>query len=210
MSTFFHHLLRFLIHLGYFGPFVMGILDSSLLFVPFGNDLLVVGLVAQHHERYLLYVLSAACGSVTGVALLDLAARKAGEEGLKKIAGENRFKFLHKKISKNGALALAVACLAPPPFPFTMVVAISCALDYPRKRLFPVVFLSRGARFLLLGFLAIHFGPSILHVAKTDTFRWIMIVFIFLCMAGSVFSVVNWWRKGRLGQRGAKAQPAHS
>jgi membrane protein YqaA with SNARE-associated domain len=211
LANFFQHLLRFLIHLGYFGPFVMGILDSSFLFVPFGNDLLVVGMVARHHEDYLLYVLSAACGSVTGVALLDLVARKAGEEGIKKVAGESRFKSLHKKIGKNGGLALAVACLAPPPFPFTMVVAIACALDYSRKKLFSIVFCSRAARFLFLGFLAIKFGPAILRIAKTDTFKWVMTGFILLCIAGSVFSVVNWWRRGRSGQKPTgKPQPAHS
>jgi len=211
LSTFFHHLLRILMHLGYFGPFVMGILDSSLLFVPFGNDLLVVGLVARHHEGYLLYVLSAAWGSAAGVALLDLIARRAGEEGLKRVAGERRFNYLHKKISKKGALALVVACLAPPPFPFTMVIAINCALAYPRKKLFPLVFLSRGSRFLLLGYLAMKFGPAILRIAKTETFKWVMIAFIFLCMAGSVLSIVNWWRKGRAGPREAgKPQPAHS
>ena len=39
-------LVRFVVQLGYFGPFVMGIMDSSFLVLPFGNDLLVVGLVA--------------------------------------------------------------------------------------------------------------------------------------------------------------------
>jgi membrane protein YqaA with SNARE-associated domain len=211
LANFFQHLLRFLIHLGYFGPFVMGILDSSFLFVPFGNDLLVVGMVARHHEGYLVYVLSAACGSVAGVALLDLVARKAGEEGIKKVAGENRFKYLHKKIGQKGTRALVVACLAPPPFPFTMVVAIASALDYSRKKLFAVVFLSRAARFLFLGFLAMRFGPAILRIAKTDTFKWVMTGFIFLCVAGSVFSAVNWWRKGRTGPKPTgKPQPASS
>lgn len=39
---FFHPLLQFLLHIGYFGPLLMGVLDSSFLFLPFGNDLLVV------------------------------------------------------------------------------------------------------------------------------------------------------------------------
>jgi hypothetical protein len=43
-------LLRFLLQLGYFGPVLMGALDSSFLFLPFGNDLLVVTLVARNHH----------------------------------------------------------------------------------------------------------------------------------------------------------------
>ncbi len=40
-------LFRFLFHIGYLGPLVMGVLDSSFLVLPFGNDLLIVGLVAS-------------------------------------------------------------------------------------------------------------------------------------------------------------------
>ena len=52
--------LAFLLHLGYFGPVLMGILDSSFLFLPFGNDLLVVTLVARHHQGWPWYVIAAA------------------------------------------------------------------------------------------------------------------------------------------------------
>lgn len=187
----------------------MGVMDSSFLFLPFGNDLLVVGLVARNHGGFLIYALMAAAGATLGVALLDLASRKLGEEGIKKMAGERRFEYLHKKIGQRGAVALAIACLAPPPFPFTAVVGIECALDYPRKKLFPIVFASRAARFLILGFLAIKFGRSILRVANSDAFKWTMAIFIILCVIGSVFSVMKWLRS-RGGQASpAKQQPAH-
>ncbi len=209
MSTFFRHLLSFLIHLGYFGPFVMGILDSSFLFLPFGNDLLVVGMVARHHEGYLLYVLSAVCGSTAGVFLLDLVARKLGEEGIQKIAGKSRFEKLKSKIGEKGGRTLVIGCLAPPPFPFTMVVAVNSALEYPRKRLLAIVAASRGVRFLILGALAIKFGPAFLRIAKSDQFKWAMIAFILLCIAGSAFSVIKWLRHGRSGKSSApKPQPA--
>jgi hypothetical protein len=66
----------FLLHLGYFGPVLMGILDSSFLFLPFGNDLLVVTLMARHHQGWLWYVLAAAVGSTIGVFALALVAQK--------------------------------------------------------------------------------------------------------------------------------------
>ncbi len=117
MSSFFHHLLRFLFHLGYFGPVVMGVLDSSFLFLPFGNDLLVVALVAQHHQGYLFYVLAAVCGSTAGVFLLDLIARKLGEEGIRKVAGNRRFEYLKGKIGKRGASPLHWDVWLLRPFP---------------------------------------------------------------------------------------------
>ena len=91
MGHIFRPLLHFVFHIGYFGPVVMGVLDSSFLFLPFGNDLLVIALVARHHEGYLLYVLAATVGSTLGVLLLDLAARKAGGSGVQKMAGRTSF-----------------------------------------------------------------------------------------------------------------------
>ncbi len=187
----------------------MGIFDSSFLFLPFGNDLLVVALTARHHNGYLIYVLSAACGSAIGVFLLDLIARKLGEEGVTKVAGEKRFALLKKKISQHGGTALITASLAPPPFPFTMVIAINSALGYPRLRLLLTVGLTRAVRFLILGGLAIKFGRLIIRFANTDGFKYFMYGFTVICLIGSVISVATWVRKGRSAKTPApNAQPA--
>ena len=187
--------------MGYFGPFFMGIMDSSFLFLPFGNDLLVVAMVARHHEGYLLYVLSAVCGSTTGVFLLDLVARKLGQEGVQKVAGQRRFDYLKRKIGQRGGPAIVIGCLAPPPFPFTMVVATLSALGYPRVRLLGAVTVSRAVRFVILGLLALKFGRAILRIAQTAAFKWTMIVFIVLCMIGSVYTVTTWVRRSRRHDR---------
>jgi len=189
--------IALIFQLGYFGPFVMGILDSSFLFVPFGNDLLVVGLVAQHHQGYLLYVLSAVCGSTCGTFLLDLVARKAGEAGVQKVTGQRRFDYLKRKIGEKGGRAIVLGCLAPPPFPFTMVVATTSALGYPRKKLLATVAAARAARFLILGYLAMRFGRQILRIANSQPFRWTMIAFVVLCVAGSALSIAKWVRRRR-------------
>ena len=178
----------------------MGVLDSSFLFLPFGNDLLVVALVARHHAGFLIYVIAAACGSTLGVLLLDVVARKAGEQGIQKLAGPKRFEYLKRKIGEKGGRAIVVGCLAPPPFPFTMVVAINSALGYRRSRLLLTVWLARIVRFTLLGLLALKFGPHILRIINSPAFKWSMIVLIGICVVGSVISITNWIRKSR-GQR---------
>ena len=66
-------LLHFIFQLGYFGPRVMGTLDSSFLILPFGNDLVVVGLVAAHPHRVVGYVAMAALGSTIGQAMRQVA-----------------------------------------------------------------------------------------------------------------------------------------
>src|SRR6478752_4981179 len=113
----------------------MGVLDSSLLFLPFGNDLLIVILVSRHHQGLLLYVLAAACGSTLGVFFLALLAGRVGEEGIRKLAGEKRFTTMKAKFQNGGGFAIFLSTLVPPPFPFTMVIASGAALQYPRQRL---------------------------------------------------------------------------
>ena len=185
----------------------MGVMDSSFLFLPFGNDLLVVALTARHHEGYLGYVLSAVCGSTLGVFILDLAARKVGEAGVQKMTGKSRFEYLKRKIGENGAKAIALGCLAPPPFPFTMVIAANSALGYPRKKLLATVAGARAVRFLIIGYLAIRFGRVILRIANSTAFRWTMMGFIVICIAGSVVSISKWVRRGSRRSRSPEPSP---
>ena len=188
-------LLHFIFHLGYFGPLVMGVLDSSFLILPFGNDLVVVGFVAQHRQEALWYVLMAAIGSTIGAALLALVARKLGEEGISRYAGERSFERLKKHVGKHAGIAVAIGGLAPPPFPFTTVIGGTAALGYPVWRILVINFLSRLTRFALLALLAMRFGGRVLRIAQTPPFEWTMGIFIGLCVVASGFSIAHWIRK---------------
>ena len=179
----------------------MGILDSSFLFFPFGNDLLVVTLVARNHRGLPWYVLTAAAGSTIGVFMLALVARKLGEEGIKKMAGARRFQKLRRMIDKHGGKAVALACIAPPPFPFTMVIAAAAAVDFSQVRVCFINFLARAVRFAILGVLAIRYGKDILQIAHSNGFRITMFGFIVLCVAGSAFSVYGWLKNVRPGKK---------
>ena len=192
-----HSLLTLLFHIGYFGPFVMGVLDSSFLVLPFGNDMVVVGLIAQHHRGAAWYVLAAACGSTVGALLLALVSRKLGEQSVSSIVGEKRYKKLKTKIDKRGGFAVALAGIAPPPFPFTTVIAGAAALNYPLWRILLINFIARGVRFTVLAFLAIKFGNEVIRIAKSTPFEATMIAFIALCLIGSGFSIWRWLRRSR-------------
>jgi membrane protein YqaA with SNARE-associated domain len=197
VSSVLRHLFTWLLSLGLFGPLILGIADSSFLFLPFGNDLLVVILVARNHAHVPIYVVTAAIGSTLGVLLLDAVCRKGGEEGLKRMMTPKRLGYFKRRMSNQAAIAIGLACLAPPPFPFTLVIASASAFAYPRPRLLGLVFITRAIRFIIIGWLAIRFGRDILRIARAPETTWIMVGFIVLCIIGSAFQVLKWVRVSR-------------
>jgi membrane protein YqaA with SNARE-associated domain len=206
VSAFLRHALGIIFSLGYFGPLVLGILDSSFLFMPFGNDLLIVGLTVRHHNQYLqigAYIAMAAIGSVLGVLLIHAVAHKGGEEGITHFMSKKRFEYLKRKIDHYGGAALVVGCLAPPPFPFTLLVAAASALGYPRIKLFYLTLTGRIVRFSIVAGLAIVFGHRILAIAKSQIFFWCMILFVVLCLGGSAWSVAKWIRSSKSARASA-------
>jgi membrane protein YqaA with SNARE-associated domain len=192
MHALVRHLLAWLLTLGVFGPLLLGIADSSFLFLPFGNDLLVVILTVRNHTQLPFYVLTAAIGSTLGVLLLDTVCRKGGEEGLKKMMKPGRLEYFKRHMTDQAAIAIGLACIAPPPFPFTLVIASASAFGYPRQRLLGLVFVARAVRFTIAGLLAIRFGRHILRIARAPEITWIMLAFIVLCLIGSTFQVLQW------------------
>ncbi len=191
------HIFISFLHLGSLGLLLLGVLDSSFFFLPFGNDLLLIGLTARNREHLPLYVLAAACGSGLGVLLLDVVARKGGEAGLKKMMKQSRIDYFKKKMEHNAASAIILACLAPPPFPFTAVIAASSAFAYPRIKLLGAVLLARVLRFTVVGILALMFGRQVMRIAQSPVFVWAMVGFIALCAVVSAISVAGWIRRSR-------------
>ena len=197
MHSLLRHLFLWLLRLGVFGPLLLGIADSSFLFLPFGNDLLIVILTARNHSHLALYVASASIGSTLGVLLLDAVCRKGGEEGLKRMMKPGRLEYFKRRMTNQAAVAILLACLAPPPFPFTLVIASASAFEYPRQRLLALVFFARSIRFTIVGLLAIRYGRQILRIARAPETTWIMLGFILLCVLGSAYQVTQWFRRSR-------------
>lgn len=196
-SGFWRHLFVFLIHLGGFGLLILGILDSSFLFAPFGNDLLLVVLSARNHRAMPYYAAMATIGSVLGCLLTDLVVRRHGAEGLQRFVSGRRLEYVKRKVTKSAWWALALASLMPPPFPFTPFIIAASALQYPRKKLLLVVGIARMIRFTIVGLLAIEFGRRILQWEKSPVVQYFVIGLIVICVVGSVLSVVGWIKRGR-------------
>jgi membrane protein YqaA with SNARE-associated domain len=202
-------LLPFFWSLGGPGLLILGILDSSFLFAPLGNDILVVAMTARnrHAGEMLYYAAMSTIGSVLGCLLVDLLLRKAGEKGLERHVPRRRLEYVKRKVSKNAGWALALASIAPPPFPFTPFVMAAAALQYPRRRMLLIVGITRMARFTALGVLALYFGKRILRWAENDVVQGVLVGLIVVCVVGSVFSVIGWVKRSRNSGSRPASQP---
>jgi len=192
-------LLAFVLKSGGVGLLVLGILDSSFLFAPWGNDLLVVAMTARHPSIVyaLYYSVMSTVGSVLGCLLLDVAIRPLGSKALEKHLSKRRLARVQDKIQNNAAKALAVASLAPPPFPFTAFVIAAAALQYSRKRMMAIIGATRLTRFTVLALLALRFGKRILHWADNSIVQGFLVGLIVLCTVGSIVSVYGWIKRSR-------------
>ncbi|MCU1236449.1 MAG: rane protein [Candidatus Solibacter sp.] len=181
------------------GLLLLGILDSSFLFAPLGNDLLVVTMSARARTIHamLYYAFMSTAGSVLGCLLVDVVLRRAGEKGLQKQLPRKRLEYVKCKVEKNAAWALVLASILPPPFPFTPFVMAAAALQYPRWRMLAIIGAARMARFTILGALALRFGKNILQWVQAPALQWFLIGLVVVCAVGSVISVVGWIRRSR-------------
>jgi membrane protein YqaA with SNARE-associated domain len=191
-STLTATLSAFVRHWGGPGQFVLGVLDSSFLIMPLGNDLLMVVLTVRDHSLMLYYAGMATAGSVVGVLLMDLIVRRGGEKGLGKYVPAKRLEYIKKRVTDRAWVAITLASIAPPPFPFTPFVIAASALQYPRKKLLGMIGIWRMVRFSLEGVLAIYFGNSILSWANQPVVWYGVIVLIVISVGASTLSVYRW------------------
>jgi membrane protein YqaA with SNARE-associated domain len=181
------------------GLLALGILDSSFLFVPVGNDLLMVAMVARHPNAgtVLYYAAMATAGSVIGTLLIDVTIRPLGAKGLEKYLPRRRINRMKKKVEQNAAQAVAIACVAPPPFPFTAVIMAAAAFQYSIRKMLVTVGAARMVRFTALGLLAWRFGDRILRWAEYPVVQGLLIGLIAVSIVGSAISVYGWVRRSR-------------
>jgi len=187
-------IFRFFRRLGPWGLFLLSALDSSFLVLPFGNDLLLIGLVSADRSgpAWILYVLMSVAGSLVGVSLVDLVMRKAGEKGLEHFVSRAKIEQIKRRIENKAGITVFIATVMPPPFPFTPVIMTASALQYPRKKLFGAVALGRLVRFTIEAVLAIYFGRHVLRFIRSEVWAYVAYGLLIIGVIGSMLSVLRW------------------
>jgi membrane protein YqaA with SNARE-associated domain len=163
-------------------------------FMPFGIDALVIYLAARDERLFWMYPLLATAGSLTAAAITFWIGRKAGDVGLERLVPPHQLEPLRARARRNGAVALALPALLPPPFPFTPFVLTCGALSVSRPLFFSTFGAMRLVRFSIGAALARVYGQGILQVVQSPQFRLVVAAFIVVAVAGTIASGVMLWR----------------
>jgi membrane protein YqaA with SNARE-associated domain len=148
-----------LIAFGPFGLFTVALLDSTFVPLPSSADALMILLSVAQPRWMILYALLATAGSALGCWILYYVSRRAGKRALTRFspAKQQRVK---EWIDRYDALAVAVACLLPPPFPFKLFVVSSGVFRFNFSRFIIAIICGRAFRFLLVGYFAVRYGTE--------------------------------------------------
>jgi membrane protein YqaA with SNARE-associated domain len=185
LAAFFYFFLK----MGALGLFLLGVLDSSFLTLPFANDVAVIVLSSLHHLRFWLYAIAATAGSAVGCYITYWIGRKGGESFIEEHMSRQQFERLKQRISGRGIFVLAVPAIIPPPFPFTPWVLAAGALDVPRNRFLAALSVFRFARFFAEGVIALFVGRKVIQWMHSAWFEHFIDGLVVLAIAASVYSV---------------------
>ena len=192
-----YSVFRFFRRLGVFGLFLLSALDSSFLFLPFGNDLMLIALVSSNRSALMAvgYVIASVFGSILGVIVIDSLMRKTGEKGLERFVSSRRMDRLKQKLENKAWLTIFIATLMPPPFPFTPVVMTASALQCSRAIIIAAVGVGRLVRFTLEAILAIYFGRRVIAILNSPVVTYFVYGLIAIALVGSALSIMKWLKR---------------
>ena len=165
------HVKDFLLAYGPFGLFAIALLDSALIPLPGGTDVVMILLTIQRPSWMLIYAAAATIGSVAGCVILYRISRHAGRRALNRFS-ESKQARVKQLIDRYDVLSVLVASILPPPFPFKLFVISSGVFGLNIVRFALAIAVGRAVRFLLEGYLAVHYGDQADIVFK-QYFPWI-------------------------------------
>lgn len=192
--------------LGSWGILAAAVVDSGAIGIPI--DPVVAGYVYANPLKIWLYVLMAAAGSTLGSLIPYGIGRAGGELLLLKRIDRQRFERLRDRFERQEFLAMMIPAMLPPPTPFKLFL-LSAGVFEMRLHLFLLsIFAGRLIRFVVLGFLVVHFGPGIVNLVTAVMARHLIwVLFGFLVLLGVIVSHLK-FRKARANREAEPPEAA--
>lgn len=155
-------ILHALVVLGGPGIFLLAFLDSSVLSFPVVTDLLIMEQAISSPARMVYFAAMAVAGSLGGCILLYWLAKQGGEAFYHRLSKKTS-RRLHGWMERNAFLCIFAAALLPPPMPFKPFIILAGLLETRARTFVAAVISGRGVRYLLEGWLAVHYGAQAIH-----------------------------------------------
>jgi len=196
LKSFISWLHGFALAIGGPGLFGIAFLDSSFLSLPQINDILVVVMVTQNKAWMPYYAAMATLGSIAGCYVIFFLANKGGDAFLRRRVRGGSAERALAMYQRHGILALVVPALLPPPAPFKLFVLMAGVARVSPLRFVTAVGLARGARYFVLGLLAIRYGDrarELMETRGTDVALWLAVLI--------VAAALGWWWLRRYNSR---------
>ncbi len=148
---------QYLVAYGAFGLFTIALLDSAMIPMPGGPDAVLMLLSAARPSWMLLYATMATLGSVIGCLVLYKISARAGRRALARFSPSKQAR-VKDLIDRYDVLAVLVASLLPPPFPFKLFVVSAGVFRLNIWRFAIAIAAGRAFRYLIEGYFAAHYG----------------------------------------------------
>jgi membrane protein YqaA with SNARE-associated domain len=140
------------------------------------------------------YAAMATAGSVAGCYVIYALAARGGEAFLKRRLDAGHIEKGLALYRRHGVLALMVPAILPPPAPFKLFVLLAGVAGIRPLKFAASVAVARGARYLVLGVLAIRYGDAALDLMRTHGRTiglWLAVLIVTAAVAWW------WWRRTR-------------
>ena len=141
------------------GLFALAFLDSAGLPTAGGPDVMILLLSARSQALvdFMIVALMAILGSVLGCLALYAVGRRGGRRVIARFSAERQEK-IREKIERHGLWTIAVAVVAPPPYPMKLFMLSAGLFRMPLKLFVGAVLLGRTLRYFTVGYLAMLYG----------------------------------------------------
>ncbi len=154
----------------------MGLLDSSMIPTPGGQDLLVVILAGTHADAWLYYATLGVAGSVLGGCVSYAVGRRGGMPALQRRVSEATLDRMYRVYDRWGFGAVFFPAILPPPVPIGPFLVAAGALNYSLRRFVAALTLAKAIRLFVLAYLASIYGRRVL--ATVVAHYWIVLVVV--------------------------------
>lgn len=196
MKTIGRWLSLHILPLGAPGLFLLALVDSGLLPIPQGVDVLLFAQVVRRPGAALLYAMLATLGSLLGCAFLYAVSRMAGEMALARRVSPQGIDRMRRQFEKYEALTLVLPAMIPLPLPMKLFVIAAGVFEVHFGFFLLAILFGRVVRYYSLALVAQRYGPGAWtfmrhHVAPAG------------CAAAVLIAGFYWFSRRMLGKTGA-------